>query len=140
MANIISFGQNSDAWKKILFNSTTFKIKHDKNKIPDDIIGRILDTITDIANPKEKINCETPGTPHYKLKWFAVDNDEHYIIFATIYCWKDMNLCFLLTKNAKGKPLVVEKIQGDLNFKEFKTVFINHDLKVGEWDSELYLD
>jgi hypothetical protein len=131
--NNISFGQDSDGWKKILFNSTTFKVHHDKYKIPADIIKVLFDTIADVANPKEKVNGCTGGSPHTKLKWFAVDKDENYVVFVTTYGYHNRNLCFLITQTSKNKPLVVEKIRGDLNFKEFKIAFQNQDITVEVW-------
>jgi hypothetical protein len=140
LLNIMSFGQDSDAWKKILSNSTTFKIEYHKGKIPLDIINQLFDGLEGLAEPKEKMDPFGKGKPHMQLKWFAVDKDENYIIFVTTYGYTYMNLCFLLTRNSKAEPLVAENIQGNLNFKEFKTVFFNPNLKVHEWAGELDLD
>jgi hypothetical protein len=129
----VAAGQNASQWKVTLINSTTFKLKTDKNKIPAELITVLFDSISCVANPKEKVNGCTGGQPHAKLKWFAVDKEENYIIFVTYYGYRNRNLCFLANKNSKDKPLVVEDIRGDLTFNEFKTVYLNKDIKVDVW-------
>lgn len=128
--NNISFGQNSDNWKKIIHYSNTFKVKRDKYKIPTKIINRLFDTISSVKNPKENVHERI----YTRLKWFAVDEEEHYIIFVTCYGgYRNRNLCFLVTNNNDDQPIVVENIIDELDFKEFKMLFINKDIKIDYW-------
>lgn len=133
LLNIISFGQDAHAWKIILNNSKTFEVKRDKYKMPSDVLNRLFDSIANIANPKEKVNACTGGKPNIQLKWFAVDKAENYVVFVTSYGFHNRNLCFLLTRNSQDKPLVIEKLQGDIDFKDLKTIYLNQGFTVDTW-------
>ncbi|MES2513430.1 MAG: hypothetical protein V4580_04770 [Bacteroidota bacterium] len=109
-------------------------MRHNKHKIPIDIITTLFDSITKIANPREKVFGCTGGYPKKQLNWFAVDKEGNYVIYFTAYGYMNKNIAYLISSNKTEKPIEIAGIKGDLKFSDFRLVFINHNLEVGYVD------
>lgn len=122
-------GQNNTDWKKIL-KEERFQIVKDKNEIPLVITREIADTITNIANPKQKWNysCSTSTLPNYKLNWAATDGIRWIVSYTTGGYSIKISYRFFspcsneVIQNIGSKPK---------NFRKFKKLYLSGKLKEG---------
>ncbi len=122
-------GQNSADWKSIL-QENKFQIVKDKKEIPLVITREIADTITNIANPKQKWNysCSTSTLPNYKLNWAATDGIRWIVSYTTGgYSIKISYRLFSPDSNE-----VIQNIGSrPKNFRKFKKLYLSGKLKEG---------
>lgn len=79
------WGQTTQSnWKNIL-QTNAFNVSKNKTEIPTRIVTQIADTITNIANPKERWDesCSSNGLPRIKLNWLATDGTNWIICYTT---------------------------------------------------------
>ena len=128
-----SIGQNSEDWKDTLTFSKSFKVKYNKNKIPQTLIKSLFDTITHLANPKEQVYGCTGGQPKKQLNWYAVDKNDNYIIFITSYGYSNKNWYFLVNKKTLDKAIIVKGLKTKLSFDEFKLIYLHQNIEIEKW-------
>lgn len=128
---------NNSNWKKILVYHD-FKVTKNKNNIPSKVLKIIdIDTISEIANPREKWNSSCVGSknvPTVKLNWAAFINDKSaWVISLTSGGYSASTKYYLVVSGDEDSELEVIRNSGRKgeNFKNFKTKYLAGTLKKG---------
>ena len=131
----IMFGQTNgfhDDWKKILIYHS-FDVTKKKENIPKGVFKKIVDTISEIANPREKWNstCNSIGIlPQVKLNWAAFTPDKTaWVVSVTRGGYSATTIYYLITSDE------IEIIRNPgwkgESFKGFKAKYLADNLKKG---------
>jgi hypothetical protein len=124
-------GQTTEnEWKTIL-QSRKFTVTKNKYEVSLKALTQIVDTITEIGNPKEKwtSSCNPKkGLPRVKLNWAATDG-ENWIISATSGGYSVKTTYYLISSTS------LEEIRNPgwtgEKFKDFKSKYISGTIKKG---------
>jgi hypothetical protein len=117
-------------WKTIL-QTRKFKVTKNKDEVSLKALTQVVDTITEIANPKEKWNASCNpknGKARVKLNWAATDG-ENWIICSTSGGYSVKTTYYLISSTS------VEEIRNPgwtgENFKKFKSKYISDTIEKG---------
>lgn len=127
--NII--GQNTkNEWKTIL-QTRKFKVTKNKHEVSLKALTQIVDTITEIGNPKDEWNASCnpkKGMARVKLNWAATDG-ENWIICVTSGGYSAKTTYYLIS------PKSLEEIRNPgwtgESFKNFKSKYISDTIEKG---------
>ncbi|MBN8693081.1 MAG: hypothetical protein J0L69_07770 [Bacteroidetes bacterium] len=130
--NSIQDDSTHSDWKRILVYHS-FDVTKQKENIPTWILKNIVDTISDIANPKEKWNstCNASGSlPRAKLNWAAFIPDKiAWVVSVTRGGYSATTTYYLIDPD--GVITIRNSGWTGEEFKGFKKKYLNDTLKKG---------